>query len=384
MKSHRPWMIWIACVAVCPFCLESATWKKHLIAEGGHCNTALAFSVNEDALPDVIASYAGKVSLFLAPTWEKEVVLHRFQQPGAGCIHSTSLDVDGDGDMDWAGALSSGHPFWLENPGWPAAGMGAWTARVIDEAITGIHCLLTADVDQDGRDDVIINNFEPARGIQDSIAWLSVPKNPYSANAWNRHVFASGDARGGSHYMGLGDVNGDGWMEIAVGAKGRPFQEGNWFAFWTHPGSSEVRQPWSKTVLAVDEPGATSVLGIDVNQDGKTDWVASRGHGVGLLWFENPNWNAHPIDQEIRSPHSLTSADYNLDGLPDVASCGYESRWVRWYENSGKGTFITHQIDSDQESYDLRSLDMDGDGDADLLNAGRGSKNVVWYENPNR
>ena len=184
--------------------------------------------------------------------------------------------------------------------------------------------------------------------------------------------------------MGLGDVNGDGWMEIAVGAKGRPFQEGNWFAFWTHPGSSKVGQPWSKTVLAVDEPGATSVLGIDVNQDGKTDWVASRGHGVGLLWFENPNWNPHPIDQEIRSPHSLTSADYNLDGLPDVASCGYESRWVRWYENSGKGTFITHQIDSDQESYDLRSLDMDGDGDADLLNAGRGSKNVVWYENLNR
>ena len=78
-------------MAVCPFCLESATWKKHLIAEGGHCNTALAFSVNEDALPDVIASYAGKVSLFLAPTWEKEVVLHRFQQLGAGCIHSTCL-----------------------------------------------------------------------------------------------------------------------------------------------------------------------------------------------------------------------------------------------------------------------------------------------------
>ena len=118
-------MIWIACVALCPFCLESATWKKHLIAEGCHCNTAPAFSVNEDALPDVITNYAGKVSLFLAPTLEKKVVLHRFQQPGAGCIHSTFLDVDGEGDMDWTGALSSGHPFWLENPGWPAAGMGA-------------------------------------------------------------------------------------------------------------------------------------------------------------------------------------------------------------------------------------------------------------------
>ena len=85
-------------------------------------------------------------------------------------------------------------------------------------------------------------------------------------------------------------------MEIAVGAKERPFQEGNWFAFWTPPGSSEVCQPWSKTVLAVDQPGATSVLRIDANQDGKTDWVASRGNGVRLFWFENPHikWQRIP------------------------------------------------------------------------------------------
>jgi len=82
---------------------------------------------------------------------------------------------------------------------------------VINEEITGIHCLLKAGVDQDGRNDVIINNFEPARGIPDSIAWLSIPNNPCSANVWNRHVFGRGDARGGSHYIGLGDINGDVW-----------------------------------------------------------------------------------------------------------------------------------------------------------------------------
>ena len=71
----------------------------------------------------------------------------------------------------------------------------------------------------------------------------------------------------------------------------------------------------------------------------------------------------------------------DADGDIDAASCGYESEWVRWYQNDGKGSFTIHMIDDAQQSYDLRSIDMDGDGDLDLLNAGRGSKNVVWYEN---
>lgn len=111
------------------------------------------------------------------------------------------------------------------------------------------------------------------------------------------------------------------------------------------------------------------------------DWLASRGHGTGLLWFENPSWKIHEIDTEIRQPHSLTAFDHDGDGDTDAASCGYESKWVRWYENDGKGNFTIHTIDDNQESYDLRSVDMDGDGDIDLLNAGRGSGNVVWYEN---
>ena len=90
----------------------------------------------------------------------------------------------------------------------------------------------------------------------------------------------------------------------------------------------------------------------------------------------------HDIDTEIEFPHSLTTADHDLDGDIDIATCGYGSERVMWYENDGQGDFKIHVLDGQQQSYDLRSVDMDGDGDLDLLNAGRGSNNVVWYENP--
>ena len=361
---------------------DKLTWKKHTVMEQGHCNTAVALDANGDKLLDVIASFNGRVSLFIAPDWKKEIILHRlFGGGGGACIHSEVIDADGDGDLDWAGTLSGSHPFWLENPGKIEAEKGAWTSRMIDNEITGIHCILRSDVNNDGKDDLIINNFEPEKGIPDSISWLSIPKNPLKAKHWDRHVFADKDARGGSHYMGAGDIDGDGWKEIAVGAKGNPFSDGNWFAYWKNPGTGKVDGAWKKVILAENQTAATNILPADVNGDGKVDWLASRGHGVGVIWFENPSWKMHDIDTTIKSPHSLTIADHDQDGDLDAAACGYDSERVMWYENDGSGNFALHTLDDKQESYDLRTVDMDGDGDMDLLNAGRGTKNVVWYEN---
>ena len=56
------------------------------------------------------------------------------------------------------------------------------------------------------------------------MAWFKIPKRPKRQRA-GKVRFADGDA-GGSHYMGAGDIDGDGWKEIAVGAKGGPFEDG--------------------------------------------------------------------------------------------------------------------------------------------------------------
>ena len=137
-------------------------------------------------------------------------------------------------------------------------------------------------------------------------------------------------------------------------------------------------------MLSHQEPGATNIHPADVNGDGDIDFIASRGHGRGVIWFEGPDWTVRRIDDEIREPHSLAVADMDGDGDVDAASCAFGDAIAVWYENDGRGQFSKHLICEMQGAYDIRAMDMDGDMDIDLLIAGHKSQNVVWLENSNR
>ena len=136
-------------------------------------------------------------------------------------------------------------------------------------------------------------------------------------------------------------------------------------------------------LLAADQPGATNIQPRDLNGDGMMDFVATRGHGQGVLWFRGPEFTMVEIDRELVGPHCLVTCDLDQDGDLDIATCGKESDGVAvWYENDGDGNFVRNLIGRNQGAYDIRAIDMDGDHDLDLLIAGHASNNVVWFENP--
>jgi len=356
-------------------------WRKHVVHEGLHTNTAVAGDFTKDGRPDIISNSGGKTRLFVAPDW-REVILD--EGTGHDFIHSEFFDVDGDGDLDWIGArYQPGWIVWLEQPDKPLA--DKWQLRLVDDQIDGIHGLLKGDIDGDGRYDLIANSAQPRGKFPNSAVWLRVPKAPRTADHWERFVFADKDAPGLSHYFGVGDVNGDGRPDISLAAKGGPQAEpgsGEWFAWWEAP--LDPTKVWTKRLIADQQPGATNIQPADVNGDGKVDFVATRGHGRGVVWFEAPQWREHVIHETLQEPHCLVVVDMDGDGDIDAATCAYGDRQAMWFENDGLGNFKSHPVAVDQAAYDIRAVDLDRDGDLDLLIAGQLSKNVVWYENPRK
>ncbi|MDF1813907.1 MAG: VCBS repeat-containing protein [Verrucomicrobiales bacterium] len=369
-------------------CCEAEPWKKHVIQKKtlGAINSALANDWNGDGHIDVISCFNHQVFLFSGPDWKSHSVFSLTNAKSrnklrAGCIHSCLLDVDGDGDQDFVG--SNNTVFWLECPDDPF--QTQWTYHTADDEILGTHCLITGDVNGDGKLDVIANSGRNSgTKFPNSIAWLEIPENPASATSWNRHIFAREDAPGGSHYTGIADVNGDGRPDIACGAKGgEGFPGGEWFAWWEQP--EDPTGIWKKHLLSDKEPGASNIRPADFDGDGIIDFFATRGHGVGVALFKGTGagtFRKIEIDQEIAAPHSLALADFDGDGDVDAIACGKEADGIAaWYENTGRGDFIKHIVGTNQGSYDTRAVDMDGDGDPDILIAGHASKNIVWFEN---
>jgi hypothetical protein len=268
--------------------------------------------INHDGVPDVIAG----PFYFLGPdyTAHRAFTSARTYSPASnfpeGMVYFAD-DFTGDG---WTDILVvDSRPIYLYvNPRGEARRWDRY--NVVPDATSELE--LFRDIDGDGKPEVLFT------GPGAVMAYAKAdPANP--TGLWKVHKISE-PGLAGPHGMGIGDINGDGRMDV-VNSRG----------WWEQPASGAAEGPWKFHPQPFGMGGAE--MGVyDVNGDGLNDIVtATSAHGWGLAWFEqkrdtqgNISFVPHEIMGDFSTknaggvafsePHATAFADLDGDGIPDM------------------------------------------------------------------
>lgn len=362
---------------------DQPTFKTQRLSDKFYGEGAHYADINKDGHTDIVSGpfwYAG-------PDFSRS---YRFYEGDAFDPHAYSknfLTYTGDINNDgWVDIVVLGFPgeesWWYANPG-PKGQEGLWP-RYTAIKVTDTESPTFTDITGDGVPEIVCSSggFFGYAGPD--------PKNPTAI--WTFHKISDKtDAQRFTHGLGVGDVNGDGRMDL--------LEKTGW---WEQPASLEGDPVWKKHPFTFTPHGGAQMYAYDVDGDGLNDVVTSlMAHAYGLVWYKQlrkPDGTISFEDQLIMSQkpeesaggivfsqlHAIALADMNGDGLLDIVT---GKRWwahgpsgdpdsdkpavLYWYELSrkdGRATFIPHRIHDDSGvGTQVEAADINGDGKPDVI-----------------
>ncbi|MCW5980392.1 MAG: VCBS repeat-containing protein [Bryobacteraceae bacterium] len=257
-------------------------------------------------------------------------------------------DIDGDGKLDVI-AGSRKELAWYRYPD--------WTKTVIAPARQEFTTdMQTANMDGDGDPDIVAPDGE--RG---EIAWFENPRpggDPVTA-PWKKHLV--GHQGDWAHDVEVGDLDGDGRLDILTRKK-------ETFLWLQRPGGQ-----FAKVEIREALPDGEGSALADLNADGRLD-IIQNGY-----WLENPGnpggeWRKRAIAEGWPRQIGVTAADLNGDGRLDVILGPAESHGrLVWYEAPADiqtGAWREHALDGDVEYlHTFQAADVDNNGSLDIVTA---------------
>ncbi len=321
-----------------------------------HCKAV--GDINRDGRLDLLVASAaeGGVFWYEAPRWTKHGI-----DEGSFTTSMAVGDIEGDGFPDVVVPANGGaySPlYWYRNPlsrGKPAT--GPWE-RIVIGAPKGRHDVVLADLDGDGRLEVIIRGQSTfSEKVGDEIALY---RRGADGN-WASRTIACPHGEG----LAATDLNGNGRPDLVV--------NGRWYE---NPGNI-LRGRWQEHVFSRSYThGDVKVAVGDINGDGRPEIVLAPSERAGqtyrISWFEAPadpasEWAEHVVADNVECVlHSLALADMDGGGDLDIITAmmhqGRAPQEVRIYHNCGKGKGWDKQVVATGGSHNIVVADIEGDG----------------------
>src|SRR5713226_3874384 len=225
-----------------------------------------------------------------------------------------------------------------------AAAQGAirFRAQEIQRDFGVVYAVLTADINGDGKPDVVAIN--PTQ-----VVWFENP-------TWEKHVILDGAAKRDNVCMAVADIDGDGKPDLALGADWHPSNTTSGGTLqWIGRDRAGPAAPW-KLVPIAEEPTLHRIRWGDVDGDGKPELIVAPLHGHGnkgpdwqgtgsrILVFHIPKdpahdaWPMEVADDSLHIVHNFLITDYDGDGQQDILTASREGIHVLMRNPNGKWT----------------------------------------------
>ena len=237
--------------------------------------------------------------------------------------------------------------------------------HTIDDRFSSGYWLHAVDLDNDGDMDIIAASRKSGLKWSDNDGagnFVVKEINAGFQDAWSIHA---------------GDIDMDGDIDIVAVSSNEDAQKSEVAWFEQKSGQNFSYHSLDKTFDMLPQ----SVFVTDLDGDGDGDILVAAWGSDAILWWENTPgdvFKKHTFDAGIGSAHSVSAADINGDGLPEVLASG-GGRTAVWV-NRGNLDF-GRKILGGGGAFGAFLRDLDGDGRLDVVRGERANGNVDWYRN---